>query len=50
MNIATVVAAAALAVILFLALRYIVREKRKGNRCVGCPYAESCHGNQDHKC
>ena len=24
---------------------YIIREKRRGKRCVGCPYAQSCSGN-----
>ena len=42
MNIATIVAATALAVIVFLALRYIIKEKLKGTKCIGCPYAEGC--------
>ena len=45
MNAATIIAVAALVCILFLASRYIVREKRKGTRCIGCPYAgeAGCH-------
>ena len=42
MNTATVIGILAVAVILFLAIRYIVKEKKKGNKCIGCPYAESC--------
>ncbi|MBQ6456186.1 MAG: FeoB-associated Cys-rich membrane protein [Mogibacterium sp.] len=42
MNTATVLGIAAIALILFLAARYIVREKKKGNTCIGCPYADSC--------
>ena len=41
-NTATVIAIIAVAVILFLAIRYIVREKRKGVHCIGCPMAGSC--------
>ncbi len=44
--IATVLGIAALALILFFAGRYIYKEKKKGNHCIGCPYADSCpkHG------
>ncbi len=46
MNPATVIAAAALLLAVFLAARYIVREKKRGAKCIGCPYAGSCqkHG------
>ena len=27
------------------ALWYICREKKKGKRCVGCPYAGNCSGH-----
>ena len=43
MNIATVIAVIALAAVVFLAVRYIVREKKKGSKCIGCPYAGECH-------
>ena len=23
---------------------YLYRQKKKGNRCIGCPYAEECSG------
>ena len=42
MNIATIVAVIAIAVIVFLAVRYIYKEKKKGTKCIGCPYADSC--------
>ena len=38
----TVIAVLVIAVILFLAIRYIVREKRKGVHCIGCPMAGAC--------
>ena len=40
--IATVIAVLAIAAILFFAARYIYKEKKKGNACIGCPYADSC--------
>lgn len=42
MNLATFIAIIALAAVVFLAVRYLVKEKKKGSKCVGCPYAASC--------
>ena len=42
MNLATVIASLALIIIVGLALWYIIKEKKKGNKCVGCPYAGEC--------
>ena len=47
LNIATLIAVLALAVVLFLVIRYLIREKKKGNKCIGCPYAGSC-GHMGH--
>ncbi|MBQ6312725.1 MAG: FeoB-associated Cys-rich membrane protein, partial [Lachnospiraceae bacterium] len=33
--------------IVFFAVRYIYKEKKKGNKCIGCPYAGSC-GHMGH--
>lgn len=41
-NMATIIAVIAVAVVLFFAIRYIVKEKRKGVHCIGCPMAGSC--------
>ena len=38
---ATVIAIIAIAAILFFAVRYIYKEKKKGTTCIGCPYADS---------
>ncbi|MBR0307559.1 MAG: FeoB-associated Cys-rich membrane protein [Mogibacterium sp.] len=49
MNIATIIAVIVIAVIVFLAVRYIYKEKKKGTKCIGCPYADSCsksHGGK----
>ena len=29
---------------------YIIREKKKGKRCIGCPYACNCSGADKNKC
>jgi len=42
MNLTTIFAIAILALIVSLAVRYIVREKRRGTKCIGCPFAGSC--------
>lgn len=31
-----------LVAVLGLALFYILRSKRKGNKCIGCPYGKTC--------
>ena len=42
MNTATIFAVIILALIVSLAVRYIVREKRRGTKCIGCPFAGTC--------
>lgn len=37
-----IIAAIAIVVIIGLAIGYIVKEKRRGTRCIGCPHAGSC--------
>ena len=37
-----------IAIIVFvigLALGYIYKFKKRGDRCIGCPYSKSCDGN-----
>ena len=46
MNAATAIAVLALALILFFAIRYIYREKKRGAACIGCPYAGSCQSRR----
>ena len=31
-----------LVVVIFLAVTYIYKSKKKGKKCIGCPYACSC--------
>lgn len=42
MNFASIVAIIVIAAAVFLAARYIYKEKKKGKACIGCPYADSC--------
>ncbi len=39
------IAIAAIVLILGAAVLYIVRAKKRGEKCVGCPYAKQCGGN-----
>ena len=42
MNIPTLVGIIVLVAILFFAIRYMVKEKKKGTACIGCPAAGTC--------
>ncbi len=42
MNFANIVLVAILFVIVFFAVRYIVKQKKRGARCIGCPVAGTC--------
>ena len=39
-----IIAIAIIALVLGVAIGYIVRSKRRGDVCVGCPYAKQCGG------
>ena len=47
MNPATVIALFALVLIVVLAVRYIVKAKKKGAKCIGCPIAGSCQKKRE---
>ncbi|MBR5245828.1 MAG: FeoB-associated Cys-rich membrane protein [Clostridia bacterium] len=44
-----VVVVAILVLIVCCAIAYIVKAKKKGVKCVGCPYAETC-GKENCSC
>lgn len=44
------VAIAAIALIVGAAIFYIVRAKKRGAKCVGCPHAKQCGGNCNGGC
>ncbi len=43
MTVNTVIAVIALVLIVFFAIRYIWKEKKRGTMCIGCPVAGNCH-------
>ena len=42
MTLTDIIAIAVIAAVVGIAVAYIVRQKKKGAKCIGCPYAESC--------
>jgi len=40
---ADIIAVAVLAVILISAVGYIIKSKKRGVKCIGCPMAGQCH-------
>ncbi len=40
-----IIAIIAIVLIVGSAVLYIVKEKKKGKKCIGCPYAASCSKN-----
>ena len=44
------IAIAAIVIIVGAALFYIIRAKRRGEKCVGCPYAKQCGGSCNCGC
>ena len=40
---ANIIAGAVILLLLGLSLSYIVKEKKKGTHCIGCPMAGNCH-------
>lgn len=50
MNIVDYLAIAAIVLIVGAATLYIIRAKKRGEKCVGCPYAKSCGGKCDGGC
>ena len=50
MNAVDYIAIAAIVLTLSASVFYIVRAKRRGEKCVGCPYARECGGNCNGGC
>lgn len=42
MNAATIIAILVLVLIVSLSAAYTIREKKKGVKCIGCPFADQC--------
>lgn len=45
MTLTDIIAVAVIAAVVGLAVMYIVKERKKGNRCIGCPHAKTCAKN-----
>ncbi len=50
MGIVDYIALAAIVLIVGAAVFYIVRAKKRGEKCVGCPYAKQCGGKCSGGC
>ena len=50
MGIVDYIAIAAIVLIVGAAVFYIVRAKKRGEKCVGCPYAKQCGGRCNGGC
>ena len=50
MNIVDYIAIAVVVLTLSAAVFYIVRAKKRGEKCVGCPYARECGGKCGGAC
>ncbi len=38
------------AIVVALAGVYVYKSKKKGKKCIGCPYADSCGKNNESSC
>ena len=49
MDLAEIIAIIIIAIIISLALFYIIKSKKSGSKCIGCPYSKSCKA-KNYKC
>ena len=42
MGLTDIIILAVIAILIGGAVFYVLREKKKGRKCIGCPYADSC--------
>ncbi len=47
-NIPDLIVIAVIAGIVGCAVFYIIRQKKKGVKCIGCPHAKTCNGCCNH--
>ena len=47
MTMADIIASAVILLIIGGAAAYIIREKKRGKKCIGCPYSSSCASKKD---
>ena len=46
MNLTDIIAVVAIVAVIGCAIAYIVKEKKKGKKCIGCPYSCSCQSQK----
>ena len=46
MNLTDIVAILVIAAVIGGAVAYIIKEKKKGKKCIGCPYGASCRSQK----
>ncbi len=47
MTLTDIIAIAAIALVVIGAVAYIIKEKKSGKKCIGCPNACSCNAKKD---
>ncbi len=50
MNLPEIIIIAVVALILTAAVIYIYKAKKRGEKCIGCPYSKECSGNCSSSC
>ncbi len=45
-----IIVSVALVAVIGAAVAYIIRSKKRGVKCIGCPYAKQCGGNCSGGC
>ena len=49
MNLVDIIVIAMLAVLIGGAIAYIIKAKKRGQKCIGCPYSKQCGSTQSGK-
>jgi len=39
-----------ISIIIISSSLYVYKAKKRGQKCIGCPYAKKCSENGEHKC
>ena len=45
-----IIVIAIILIIITLSIFYIIKSKKSGKKCIGCPYSSSCANNNNEKC
>lgn len=50
MDLTKIITIAVIVLIIGGALFYIIKQKRSGSKCIGCPYAQQCGDHNKSEC